>query len=119
MAVAAKSNKASWSDAINLYKSGQRKRAHAIYDMLWKVRPPQPEHWFNAGFFARDDKQPERAIKFFQEACKRAPENDRFWFNLALACSDIKKWPEVMEALHGRCAGGANTLDAANLRAVA
>lgn len=121
MAVAAKSNNtAQWADALKFMKAGQRKRGHAIYDMLWKVRPPQADPWFNAGFFSREDKLPERAVKFFQEACKRAPNDDRFRFNLALAHSDLKDWTAVMEALEGRCPyGHPQALDAANLRGVA
>lgn len=112
------STKATWTDAVKYFQSGQRKRAHALYDMLWKVRPPAFEQWFNAGYFSREDKMPDRAIRFLLEAQKRQPGHSRVQFNLALAYSDLKKWPEVVAALEGFKFDAAIANEAINLLGV-
>jgi tetratricopeptide (TPR) repeat protein len=49
---------------------------------------------------AVDDLQkPEKAVKKFEEATTKAPNDEESWYNLGLAYSKLQRWPDAVSAL--------------------
>jgi predicted Zn-dependent protease len=73
-----------YDTAMNAYENKDWKKAEPALLHLTKVFPKNAQVWFKLGnIYARDNRAKD-AIKIYQEALIRSPDNPKIWHNLAV-----------------------------------
>lgn len=89
--------------AYLLHRQGRLKEAGQAYARLLETAPQHPDLNNLSGLLCIQTGQPQKAETFLRTALRVDPDNAQSHFNLGIACTKQKKWPDAATAF-GDCA---------------
>ena len=77
-----------------------------LRDLRSKVRnifdsSENSEHWYNAGLAAKYKGELTESLRCNQKAVELDPRNEAAWWNLGIAATALRNWPEARRAWRG------------------